>query len=83
MGVPIAFPEANTVYRGDGKEIGDLPCFRSPEQTISKWELTVEEIAYIKEHGHVWLSQMNFGAPLQPQCVFTRYPFIVEETPES
>jgi tRNA-splicing ligase RtcB len=76
---PIRFEEANTLWRGDGKDVGDLPAFVDAQQTITKWELTEEEVAYIRDHGHVWVSQLNGGRPLQPQCVSTRYPFHVAD----
>lgn len=75
MSKPIDFTASNMVCKSLDRNIGDLPCFVEGNIAISCWELTDEEIAYIVKHRHVWLSQLNFGKPLQPQKVWGEYPF--------
>lgn len=76
MPKPIDFPQVNTLYRGDNAEIGDLPCYRDSQQTISCWELTPDELQEITRNGgKIYLSQMNFLAPLQPQAIWATSPF--------
>jgi hypothetical protein len=75
MARPVIFDEANTTYRGDGKEIRDLHCHVDGDVTTAKWELTDEEIAFIVQHRCIFVAQMNFKQPLQPQLVMAQYPF--------
>ena len=82
MAVGVEFPEANFVFKGDGQKVTDLPCFVDQVMTISKWKLSPEEIEFIIREGHIYLCQMNYGHPLQPQAIMPYYPFVIE-TPVS
>lgn len=55
MSEPIQFPEANALWTGEG-DTGSLPAHLTPQgESISKWELTMEERLEILATGVVWL----------------------------
>ncbi len=64
---PIEFPEVNMTYGANQPEYLPLPCYRDHEYTISCWQLTWRERLYFLLGGPLWLRQLNFGSPLQPQ----------------
>jgi hypothetical protein len=82
---PIEFPEQNHVWGvppGAEDRILPLPCWvewmvvqtkNGPRKiinmTLSKWELTDEEIAFVVKNRFLWLKQVNGGNPLQPQWI--------------
>jgi hypothetical protein len=43
--------------------------FKAPVNTLSKWELSDEEIDFIVKNRFVWLKQHNAGNPLQAQLI--------------
>ena len=75
---PVNFEEANQLWKGDGKEVADLPAYVGYGQTISCWELSPEEIELVKETGQIWLSSYNGFDPLQPQSIQVDSPFEIE-----
>jgi hypothetical protein len=75
MAHPVNFPEANATYESTTKGVGDLPCFSDDEMIISCWELSEEERKQVVDTGRLWLGQMHYGAPLQPQAVWFKNPF--------
>lgn len=64
---PIDFPESNTIYAEDQPEYLPLPAYVSNGCTVSLWGLTWRERLKILVTGRLWLSQLNFDEPLQPQ----------------
>lgn len=62
-----------------------LPAYRDDEITISCWKLTLKERITLLFTGELWLSQMNFRKPLQPQLPSVVNPFTspLYETQES
>lgn len=63
---PIGFKEQNVVYGADQPEYIPLPSLRENDTTVTCWELSKEDLEIINKTGVVWVSQMNFGRPLQP-----------------
>lgn len=65
---PIEFPEQNFTATSNDENVKPLPVCVSPNgfQTISCWEVTDEDIERMKTTHKIYLSQMNFGAPLYP-----------------
>ena len=52
-----------------------LPAYTNERETISLWALTWQERLRVLVHGRLWLRQMNFGQPLQPQAPSIESPF--------
>lgn len=65
---PIEFPEQNNIATSDDENVKPLPICISSDgfQAISCWEVTDEDIERIKQTKRIYLSQMNYGAPLYP-----------------
>lgn len=73
---PVEFPEHNMVIAKDQPEYQPLPAFVNETETISCWRLTFWERLKLLVTGQLWLRQMNFGRPLQPQLPTLDCPFI-------
>ena len=73
MGVPIQFPEANTVWRGQG-DVADAPAYRTidrygqyadrPDISITCWQLTDDEVEEIRRTGVAWLHVWGHHPPV-------------------
>jgi len=72
---PIEFPEHTIVLAKDQPEYQPLPVFNDGQQMISCWKLTLRERLTLLFTGKLWLRQLTFGGPLQPQLPQTEYPF--------
>lgn len=74
---PIGFPEQNVVFAKDQPQYQPLPAYRSREgQVISCWRLTLWERLCLLFSGRLWLRQLTFGDPLQPQLPAAKRPFL-------
>lgn len=73
---PIEFPQANMVWAKDQKPYLPLPAHQNEVETISKWKLTWWERIKVVFTGRLWLRQLNFGMPLQPQQPSVHTPFL-------
>lgn len=73
--MPIEFDGSNTVIAKDQPEYQPLPALVTDDITISCWKLTWLERIKAVIFGKLWLSQMNFGSPLQPQLPSLNRPF--------
>lgn len=76
---PIEFPEANVKVAEHQPEYQTLPAYVDEQQTISCWHLTWRERFKLLWRGVLWLRQLNFGHPLQPQLPEVDRPFIDPE----
>jgi len=75
--IPIKFPEQNCTYAKNQKEYLPLPTFKSIDgEVISCWKLTFFERIKLLFTGKLWLRQLTFNQPLQPQSPTTEYPFL-------
>ena len=74
---PIEFPQHNTVYAKDQPEYLPLPAFRNNDGVvISCWQMTWRERMRVLFTGRLWLCQLAFNQPLQPQLPSVESPFI-------
>lgn len=69
---PIEFDGQTHVLAKDQPEYRPLPVqvYTTAELDIamlSCWELTDEDIEILRQTRKLWLSQLTFGNPLQPQ----------------
>lgn len=72
----IEFPEQTMVWAKNQPPYRPLPAYVNDEETISCWKLTWRERLRVLFTGQLWLRQMNFGAPLQPQAPTVETPFV-------
>ena len=72
---PIQFEEQNKVWAANQSPYLPLPAYVDDEQTISCWKMTWGERFRVLFFGRLWLRQLNFGQPLQPQQPCIGSPF--------
>lgn len=72
---PIDFPHVNNVLAKDQPQYLPLPVWQGSEETVSCWKLTLIERVRVLLTGRLWLRQLNFGQPLQPQRPQVGNPF--------
>lgn len=82
---PITFPQANKIWAKDGQpdahgqpRYKPLPSYSNEAMTVTCWALTWGERLRLLWTGRLWLSQLNFGDPLQPQKPTATSPFTPE-----
>lgn len=73
---PIEFKEQTVVFAKDQPEYLPLPAWCNEQETISCWKLTWRERLTVLCSGRLWLRQLNFGTPLQPQLPMVESPFV-------
>lgn len=74
---PIEFPEHNAVLAKDQPQYQPLPVFRDQfGLVVSCWKLTRWERIKLLFTGRLWLMQLTFGEPLQPQLPQLESPFV-------
>ena len=73
---PIEFAEANKLWAEDQPEYLPLHTWSDERETISLWHVSWWERIYIFITGRIWLRQLNFDQPLQPQRPEVRNPFV-------
>lgn len=63
------FPEVNVKYAEDQDEYETLPVWRSQDgiEVTSCWQLSLKERFKLLFTGKLWLRQLVFNSPLQPQ----------------
>lgn len=79
MGImkPIEFPGFNTTFAKDQPEYQPLPAYVGPNgEVVSCWELTMRERIQVLETGRLYLTQLTFGQPLQPQLPSLEKPLM-------
>jgi hypothetical protein len=80
--IPIEFPEQTVVWAKNQPPYLPLPAHTNERETISCWQLTWRERLTVLLKGRLWLRQLNFGEPLQPQCPSIETPFVAPTPPE-
>lgn len=73
--IPIEFPQQTVILAKDQPEYLPLPAYMDHQQTVSCWSLTWWERLKVLWGGRLWLRQLNFGDPLQPQSPSIESPF--------
>ena len=74
----VDFKKRNIVFGKDQPEYNPLPAWRGPIpecEVISCWKLSIWERIRILFTGVLWLRQLTFGQPLQPQLPQVEDPF--------
>jgi len=65
---PIYFKEHNVVFAKDQKEYLQLPAHKDEDGVVTScWRFSFIERLKVLLVGRVYLSQMTFNKPLQPQ----------------
>lgn len=65
---PVDFPQSNAVLAKDQPEYLPLPVHVSTHGVVTScWEFTVDELSELLKTKRIWLQQLTFNAPLQPQ----------------
>ena len=72
---PVAFTQMNKTWAKDQPQYRELPAYTDEQETISCWRLTLVERLIVLFTGRLWLRQMNFSGPLQPQLPTVRSPW--------
>jgi hypothetical protein len=76
---PVEFPEMTITWAKDQPPYLPLPAYTSETETISCWRLSWRDRLRALFGGCLWLRQMNFGQPLQPQCPSFERPFVAHQ----
>ena len=63
----IKFEGCNVEIAKNQKEYKTLQAFQDEQVTITCYRLSFRERIKLLFTGKLWLGQMNFGKPLQPQ----------------
>lgn len=75
---PIQFPDVNNVYAKDQPQYLPLPVhydiLDSQRTVTSCWRMTFWQRLKTLWTGCIWVQQMTFGSPLQPQRVSVDKP---------
>lgn len=78
---PVAFPQVNFTYTKPAsmtdEECGSLPCFRSPNFTVSCWSMALRDRLRVLVTGKVWLTLVMNGHP--PVSIGASAPFAQPE----
>ena len=72
---PVDFPQKTVDIAHNQDEYRTLPAFVSDEEAISCWRFSWRERLCVLCGGRLWLRQLNFGRPLQPQLPQIATPF--------
>ena len=73
---PIEFPQQTHVLAKNQPQYLPLPVYIESDGTVvSCWKLTMRERIRLLFTGRLWLQQMTFNEPLQPQRPQARNPF--------
>lgn len=77
---PIAFEEHNVVFAKDQKEYQPLPALKFEDGTVvTCWKLSWKELFRLAFTRKIWLAQLSFNKPLQPQFVTVNKNDIIKE----
>lgn len=77
--IPVQFPQATAVGTGEG--FNPLPLYQDNELTITKWQLTDEELAHIATTKSVWVLLSYSSPSIIPMMLQVEEPFVnVEQT---
>lgn len=76
---PVEFAGVNARFAEHQDEYLTLPAYVDESEVISCWRLTVLERLCVLVTGRLWLRQLTFGEPLQPQLPQIECPFKYEK----
>ena len=67
---PIEFKEQNVVFAKDQKEYQPLPALRFDNgEVLTCWKVSWKELLRIAFTRKIWVAQLSFNNPLQPQYI--------------
>jgi hypothetical protein len=79
---PIDFPEKNVIFGRNQPEYLPLPAYRRVNGEVTTcWKLSWREVLRLLFTRKLWLRQLTFNKPLQPQLPRVDCPF-VDESPD-
>ena len=73
--VPSKFPQQTAILAENQKEYQPLPVWQDEQMTVSLWKFTWWERIKILFGAPLWIYQLNFNSPLQPQLPTLDNPF--------
>ena len=73
---PVEFKEQTIVLAKDQPEYQPLPVYMNDTETISCWQFSWWDRVKVLFGFPLWVRQMNFGTPLQPQLPTFDFPFV-------
>lgn len=75
---PTTFEGSNTEFAKDQDEYLTLPAWRSDggDEVVTCWSLSWMERLQLLITGRLWLRQLVFGHPLQPQLPQVEKPLL-------
>jgi len=78
---PIEFKEQNVVFAKDQKEYQPLPALKFEDgEVLTCWKLSWKELLRVVFTRKIWVAQLSFNNPLQPQFVTTdKYDIIKKD----
>lgn len=69
---PIEFKEQNVVFAKDQKEYQPLPALKFEDgEVLTCWKLSWKELLRVVFTRKIWVAQLSFNQPLQPQFITT------------
>jgi len=74
---PVRFDEVNITFAKDQPPYIPLPAYKAYDRegrVISCWQLSLRERFRLLLTGRLWLHQLTFNDPLQPQRPSTEKP---------
>lgn len=75
---PVEFPGFNATYAKDQPQYQPLPALREKDGRVTTcWKLSWRERFKMFQTGKIWLSQLTFNDPLQPQLPLVDSPVIL------
>lgn len=76
---PIEFKGFNKTLAKNQPEYQPLPVLWEDDgQVTSCWKLTWKERLQVLLKGNIWLMQLTFNKPLQPQLLLTSNPITIK-----
>lgn len=75
---PVKFEEVNVVWAENQPQYQPLPAYRDKRMTVTCWALSWRERFVLLITGRLWLCQLNFNLPLQPQLPLVDKPNMEE-----
>ena len=73
--IPVDFEQSTALLAENQPEYLTLPVYEDHVEVISCWKLTFMERLRILWAGRLWIRQLTFGNPLQPQAPQTENPW--------
>jgi len=72
---PINFNEVNVVFAKNQPEYLPLPSHKTGDGIVTScWGMTFLERLKVLWSGHIWVQNMTFNKPLQPQKISVEKP---------